>query len=508
MRPRIVHGLTPVRRRQRAQVVLWAAALGLLASSVVGIGLGAWKLVMGRPVALPVALGVLAAGPVLGVLAGALARLRWHEAAVAVDARYRLKDRIASALEFLARGRATASPVHELQIADAEDHLTGVEARAVVPIRVPRALPVAVGTLAVAAALLAWPLAARPVAAGPAAPLPRIVAAANQFGEDLKPLDELARQERDKGLTELVRQIHQKLDEMKQPGVDPREALAKLSEIQAAITAQQAQYNIGLVDGQLQSLGDALVPADALEAAGHALQDAKFDKAAQELETLEDPELERKEAKAVEEKLKQVADAMGDAGLGQMSEAASEMAEGVKGGQKSKFKKGTRTMAQLVKGHGRRRKIKEILDAELEALAESKNECQGDKAVRFRKPEKSKTPSSDWGAGISGNVFGEQTNLASKRDLKEITGNPGDGPSEMETTHSPEGRQVAARRYRETYQKYRRMSEAVLDSEPIPLGHRQTIRKYFELIRPQNGEGATEKTPSPGTSGPPSGSTR
>ena len=28
------------------------------------------------------------------------------------------------------------------------------------------------------------------------------------------------------------------------------------------------------------------------------------------------------------------------------------------------------------------------------------------------------------------------------------------------------------------------MSEAVLESEPIPLGQRQVIRRYFELIRP------------------------
>jgi hypothetical protein len=38
------------------------------------------------------------------------------------------------------------------------------------------------------------------------------------------------------------------------------------------------------------------------------------------------------------------------------------------------------------------------------------------------------------------------------------------------------------------------MSEAVLDSEPIPLGHRQTIRRYFELIRPQEtGEDTKQK---------------
>ena len=32
------------------------------------------------------------------------------------------------------------------------------------------------------------------------------------------------------------------------------------------------------------------------------------------------------------------------------------------------------------------------------------------------------------------------------------------------------------------------MTEAALNSEPIPLGHRQTIRAYFELIRPQGDE--------------------
>ena len=38
------------------------------------------------------------------------------------------------------------------------------------------------------------------------------------------------------------------------------------------------------------------------------------------------------------------------------------------------------------------------------------------------------------------------------------------------------------------------MSEAVLENEQIPLGHRQTIRRYFESIRPQQGEEAPAKT--------------
>jgi hypothetical protein len=58
----------------------------------------------------------------------------------------------------------------------------------------------------------------------------------------------------------------------------------------------------------------------------------------------------------------------------------------------------------------------------------------------------------------------------------------------METVRSTEGREQAGRTYRDVYEKYQKESQAVLDSEPIPLGHRETIRRYFELIRPQKAE--------------------
>ena len=47
------------------------------------------------------------------------------------------------------------------------------------------------------------------------------------------------------------------------------------------------------------------------------------------------------------------------------------------------------------------------------------------------------------------------------------------------------------------------MTEAALNSEPIPLGHRQTIRRYFELIRPQGDEAEqSEVKPAPPAPGP------
>jgi hypothetical protein len=50
--------------------------------------------------------------------------------------------------------------------------------------------------------------------------------------------------------------------------------------------------------------------------------------------------------------------------------------------------------------------------------------------------------------------------------------------------NSPEQEQEAVRQYREQAEKYEQLSESVLESEPIPLGHRQAIRRYFEMIRP------------------------
>jgi hypothetical protein len=484
MRDQIHDRLRPVVRRQSRLTLLRGLAYGLLTGSALGVAIGVGKWLTGRPVPPLLAVAVLVLGPLVGCLLAALRRRGWHDAALAVDAHHRLKDRTVTALEFVTRPQSDA--LHHLQVADATEHLAAVEPRAIVPIRVPRTLPLGVGLLLIAIALLAWPLSSKPARAGLTPAPDHIVAQAEKIQEDLKELDELAKQQPDSELKDLVKELQKKAEEMKQPGVDTKEALAKLSEMQAAIAAQQAQFNLGLVDGQLQSLGDAMVPADALEAAGQALQEGKFEQAVKELEKLDAPPLDRKEAKAVEEKMKQVAKQMGEVGLGQMGESASELADGIKGGHKGQFQKGAKGLARLTKGHGQRKKILEILDKELEKLSECKGQCQSDKLVRARIKEKSNSPSERAGASISGNLDGEKTALGSKRNIKEITGQPGDGPSEMETTHSPEGRQSAARGYRETYQKYRKMSEAVLDSEPIPLGHRQTIRRYFELIRPQN----------------------
>src|SRR5439155_25744920 len=96
--------------------------------------------------------GLALAGPALGYVAGALWRRDWRDAALAVDAHYGFKDRVLTALDFLARSNGTR--VHRLAVNDALAHLDRVDARQVVPTDTPRVLPAAVGAVAASVLLL------------------------------------------------------------------------------------------------------------------------------------------------------------------------------------------------------------------------------------------------------------------------------------------------------------------------------------------------------------------
>jgi hypothetical protein len=493
MSERILEKLEPVRRRQLGLEIFRYTARGLLASSFLALGLGVWRWqaagALGAGVLWAIAAGILVAGPLAGALAGLVRGRSSRVAAAAVDREYGLKDRAVSAVDFIRRGEPT--PIHVLQVADAEQHLSGLDPRKVTPFRLPVVLPYALGTLALALGLLVWPRAGT-VQAKPAVPLEFVLAAAQDAEESVEDLDEVAKKEHDPQLKELVQKLTETIQEMKLPGVDTKEALAKLSEMEAAISAQQAQFNVGLVDAQMQALGEAMASTQALEGAGQALQQGKYDKAAEQLEKVE-PKFDRKESKTLKEKLAQAAKAMEDAGLSDLSTATTELAESLDDAAAAQG--ACKTLGNLARSQGRRKRVTDLLTLAARNLSECKGNCNKNSTLKIRLRKKSERPTSSWGMGISGNTDGENTKLDSARKREQVQGQMDEGASETETTHMPEGRQTATRTYRDQYQKYRRMTEAALDSEPIPLGQRQTIRRYFELIRPQEDEADPKPDP-------------
>jgi hypothetical protein len=473
--------LDPVRRRQQHHRALWCAAWGLVGSAAVVLACALLRRFAGWQISGGMIAALAALAPLAGYVAGLVWRRKLADAAGAIDAHYRLKDRAATALAFLEKSKT--SGVHKLAVDDALAHLDRVDPKKVVPIQAPRVLPYAIAALAAAVVLLFVTARPAPVQASPAQPLLVVLDSADRVAEELKSLEKFAQEEKDPELDKLIAELKQAVEELKQPGVDLREALATMSQMQTALEQQQAKFNLGQVEAQLQSLGAALALAEPLAEAGKALSAGQLDKAAEELEKLEAPQLDRQTEKALKEKLDALAKQMRDSGASALDQAVGAMSQGL-GGDGSKFKDGARRLAGEARKQGRRNKLTALLKSQCNCLGECKGECEGNNPGHGKGKGGTK-----WGLGASGNELAERTPEIGGRYESRLNGKQTDeGEIEIETTHSPEGKQNAQRGYRETYDKYQKISEAVLESEPIPLGHRQTIRRYFEAIRPSQAE--------------------
>ncbi len=502
MREAIQTALRRVRSRQQMLFALRCVVTGLIVGAAAGLAVGAVRQAFALNISWLVGAAAIAAGPVVGLLVGLTLRRDWHAAAAAVDAHYGLKDRAVTALAFANQNAPTE--LQTIQMSEALGHLGTVQPEAVVPLRSSRAWPVGIAGLvgvAAAAVLLAWSVAG--VAQAEAAPAPehivalaaeqkaKIAALEKKLAETTQDLEDDKADEEKKAQKEALEKLAQKVEELTQPGTDEKEALAKLSEMQAELQALANQLNVAAMDGQLSSLGTALAAVAAFEGAGKALQEGKLEKAVKELEKIDETKLTPTEAKALEEKLKQLAKQMGDAGQGALSEAVAELAEAVKSGDSKKIGQAKSNLAKKINNAVKRKKANDLLTQFNEELKDAKCQCQNNGGARIKQPSKSDSESSTWGRAISGNTEGEKTKLGSKRNEVQLTGTPGgEGDSDVETTATPEARQKAAREYRERFEQGRRASEAVIDGEPIPLGHRQMVKRYFESIRPSNSDPA------------------
>lgn len=495
MKSEILSVLATVRRRQQWMSALRVLCFGLLGGAAAALVVGAvhFTMAVGRSAfgrwvhtddVIPAewGFGLLAAGALVGVLLALLRRGRWETAAIAVDGHYKLKDRTISALEFLESG---GDPLRELQIDDAARHLHGVNARQVAPFRFTWEMPVAGLLVIVASVFLMWPSGVQPLEAATLEPLPGVLMAADEIKAGLEELEKAAEDTQDEELKELVEELQEDVEAMKLPGVELKEALETISEMQERMQQEQAQYNESLMDAQLQSLGGAMMAASDFQGAGSRLKEQDYEKAAEELEQLEQVNLQRREQRAMEEKLATLSATCEQLGLGQLADAMTTLGEGVSGGNNGKVREGTNRLARQVRRHQQRKVTQSLLRSQVNRLSECKGMCRNPRVgPQQLVNQQSKKPSESWGTSTTGNPYGDRNRIASMTNLQEITGQAGEGPSDIELTSSPEGQEQARRDYQEVFEQYQQMSQAVLDSEPIPLGHRQTIRNYFELIRP------------------------
>ncbi len=365
--------LQPVRVRQRLQRALAIGGWGLLAGAVIGLIAAGLNLWIGPLMASWLPLVIAFVGAAAGLLGGWLWQHELREAAFAVDQHYRLKDRATTALEFA--GRQQASVACQLALDDALTHLQGVNPREVVPLRVPRVVPYAALALLATGMLVALSVWNKPAIAEPLSALDVVVAQADRISDELKELEEFAKEENNAEIEKLVQEIKAATEELRKPGVDTREALAKLSEMQAALQQEQAKYNLAAMDAQLKAVGEALSLAEPLAEAGQALASGQYEKAAEMLEQIEQPKLDRQTEKAVKEKLEAAAKQMTDNEQSSLSQATGQMSQGF-GGDGKKFSEGSKKLAGESRKQGKRKKLSDLLQKQCNCLSECKGECE------------------------------------------------------------------------------------------------------------------------------------
>ena len=472
--------LSGVQRRLRFMRSIQWLVTGLFVGTILGLVLALlWK--SGSNIAWWMPLLTLGVCGLTGAVLGLVLPLSWQKSAMEVDNHYQLKDRSLTALEFAQDDRN--DPLRKLQVEETLQKLDGVEPNRVVPWRRPHWLLASLGTGAAVLTIMLWPV-QEPVAASvPFETRQMLEAQAQELQEEmLDELKELAKDKNEDELDELVQKLEELVEELRDPAVDEREALAKLSLMQQSITSTMATFNLEQVDSAMQSLAESVESADALQPLAADLKNQDYEDAAEKLEKFDSEKLSNKEKRAVAASLKKLSQNLAKAKQGELSESTGELSEGLEKKNQSQCNGAACKLAGLCKKQSLRKSICNCLGNQLGRLSLCKSQCNKNGC---KGTSKSDNPSNNWGTGATNKPFGElATKLDGNRDEVNVDGQQGDGPSEREIMTTTEAKQLASRSYKKRYQEFRKQAEAVLESEPLPLGHRQTVKQYFESIRP------------------------
>ncbi len=520
--------LSPIRSRQRALSALDGFFRGLAIGAGIAVFLEIARRSTGNSQPLWLTAAAILPLPLsafLGAILYAFKTPSDKNAAAAIDARYNLKDRTITALELASL--KDPSPIQSLALADAQTHLTQIDPRQVIPLVLPRNARWAALLAAVVLLLAALPSPNHPQGSvTPPQITQNIQKETQKLIEELKKAQEDIKKQDNPQLQNLAKDLQKLAQELKEAAPAPREALAKLSEMQAAIRQEQAKFNTSLAQEHLKSLGQALAANPTTSQAGKALQEGKNQEAAKALDEKTTLPPSAADRNKLARDLKEAADKMQEAGLQDLAQATQKLSDAAQQNNASDFSQGAQSLGKLTRQQDQQKKNDEWMKNQLARLDEAKQntsneetksqeksdqgqgqpapgdqqgqgdqqaqgkastEGEGQKSGESQGQKSSKTD--QWGTGEGGDPLGDPTKIDAKRQQEQLTGKLGQsGDSESQTTHTSQGSDKSKASYRDTHQRYQKLSESVLETEPLPLGQRQTIRKYFEAIRPSDTE--------------------
>ncbi|MEM8670984.1 MAG: hypothetical protein AAGG48_25875 [Planctomycetota bacterium] len=427
----------------------------------------------------------------VGGLVGMAFRVTDQHVALLIDRKGSLKDRATTMLQLSSEGDAGTS-IGRVQQEEAEPHIASIVATDCVAISPGKApMRIAVGLMIAIGAT--WALAFMRTPTVNAASTPNIATtqAAGLAETMLRDFEKLAEDTEIPEIKELLEELQEQVEATKEESQDSADVMAKLSEMEQSIADAREAMQISETDAEMKSVAEALSPSEMMRSAAKAMESQQYEDAADQLDGIDPKSLSDSERRAVSSQLKKMVESMSSSNkpLSKLAKEAQELSEALEKKDASECKECLGKLAGMCRKQSECKKCAQCMAKQLSLLAQCKGQCRGQCDSPFAR--KSNSPSQKAGSAASGEKTGQNTERAEVgRDRTEVTGQMGDeGESETETLSSPETEATATRGYTQRYNDFRRAAEEVLENEPLPQSHRQTVRDYFESIRPSNGEG-------------------
>ncbi|GHT23411.1 hypothetical protein FACS189419_07320 [Planctomycetales bacterium] len=260
-----------------------------------------------------------------------------------------------------------------------------------------------------------------------------------------------------------------------------------------AVHNHQPVGNFGKLLDSMRDLADAFNASKVLQPLGKKLQKENYAEVAEALKKLDAEKLQQMpntESKNAGKELQQAAEKMKERQHETLQKAAEQLAKGIKDKNSAEMKEAAEQLAHEIQKQDTRQQVSQQLAASLAKLAEAKANALHGTENGGKQTEISKQSTKNWGMGDAQNpTGGEKTQLAGQRQQQSVKGQIGsqgnsekekDGSKETEKPENAESRLD----YKNVFPQYQKTAEAVLDTEPVPLGKRLMIRQYFENIRP------------------------
>ena len=413
-----------------------------------------------------------------------------YEAARAIDIDASLKDRVVSGLEQIQH--KTNETLTTLQLQDTTQRLQAVPIKDVARYKVPRETKFVALVAIFVVAFSFIEFFAPPATSTEIDYSAEIAAEADTLLKQIEDAQKDAELSEDQELKEILKEIEERTLELKKPNMDPKEALARMTELTALLKTKVDPQKIAQQEELMKGLGQQFIGNPILGEFGKKLKKGEYQQAADKLDKVaaDVPKLDPEKRQNLSDELKRAGQSLNDTsldGLGNKLSGAGEAMEGNDSeGTQMNLKASSKQIRNFDLLKNRNQKLEELLCACEECKACIAACCAG-KGINPNTGLSnllSNRPNNSAGNKTSTSQQGQLTSLDSTLNLEQITGVQGEGNSTVQTTKASAEGQESGISYKDAYMKYQKLSEDALTEEQIPLGYKFYVKRYFESIKP------------------------